>query len=593
VSDTAQPPTPAADREPLRSEVRDGMRIDWDAPIVMDDDIILRADVFRPDDDGEYPVILSHGPYAKGLAFQEGYADQWKIMVREHPDVEAGSSNLYQSWEVADPEKWVPDGYACARVDSRGAGRSPGILDPLSAREARDMYDCIEWAGTQPWSNGKVGLAGISYYAINQWQVAGMQPPHLAAMCPWEGAADMYRDMSHHGGIFCTFFPNWYDKQLMDLGVQHGVGDRGPRSRVTGLTISGPETLSEDELADNREQFGQNLAEHSFDDEYHRGRSPDWSKVTAPLLSACNWGGQGLHSRGNFEGYLGAGSEQKWLEVHGLEHWTHFYTDYGVGLQKRFFGHFLKGEDTGWEDQPPVLLQVRHVDGSFTERGEQEWPLARTDWTRLHLDPDGWALRDESPREERTASYHGFGDGVRFSTPPVEAETEITGPVAAKLFVSSSTEDADLFCVLGVYGPDDEEVVFQGALDPHTPVAQGWLRVSHRKLDPERTLPYRPYHTHDAEELLTPGEVYEVDVEIWPTCVVVPAGYRVALTIRGRDYEYAGEPARLGSFKNAMTGCGPFLHEDPRDRPRERFGGTVTIHAGGDRDSHVLLPIVP
>ena len=215
-----------------RSETRDGMRIDWDVPITMDDGLVLRADVFRPVKDGQYPVILTYGPYAKGLAFQDGYPSAWERMAREHPDVTAGSSNLYQQWEVVDPEKWVPHDYACVRVDSRGAGCSPGKVDPFSPRETKDFYDCIEWAGVQPWSNGKIGLNGISYYGSNQWHVATLQPPHLAAMCIWEGCADWYRDMTHHGGILCTFWENWYDMQVKT--VQYGAGERGKRSRVHG-----------------------------------------------------------------------------------------------------------------------------------------------------------------------------------------------------------------------------------------------------------------------------------------------------------------------------------------------------------------------
>ena len=202
------------------------MCIEWDVPIEMDDGLVLQADVFRPITAGRYPVILSYGPYAKGLAFQDGYPSAWQRMVAEHPDVAYGSSNKYQSWEVVDPEKWVPDGYVCVRVDSRGAGRSPGRIDPFSPRETKDFYNCIEWAGVQPWSNGKVGLNGISYYGINQWHVASLQPPHLAAMCIWEGAADWYRDMTHHGGILCTFWANWYDMQVKT--VQYGLGERGP-----------------------------------------------------------------------------------------------------------------------------------------------------------------------------------------------------------------------------------------------------------------------------------------------------------------------------------------------------------------------------
>jgi len=176
----------------------------------------------------------------------------------------------------------------------------------------------------------------------------------------------------------------------------------------------------------------------------------------------------------------------------------------------------------------------------------------------------------------------------------LEQETEITGPTAVKLFVSSSTSDADIFVVLRVFSPDGKEVVFQGAIDPHTPVSQGWLRASHRKLDHELSTTYRPYHTHDRKQLLSPGEIVELDVEMWPTSIVVPAGYRIGLTVRGKDYEYQGPSGgRLSNFKNELKGCGPFLHDDPRDRPREIFAGKTTLHNGPDCASYLLLPIVP
>jgi uncharacterized protein len=573
------------------SELRDGMRVDWDVPIAMDDGVVLRADVFRPPAEGRYPVILSYGPYAKGLAFQEGYSSAWNIMAAKHPDVTAGSSNKYQNWEVVDPEKWVRDGYACVRVDSRGAGRSPGVIDHFSPRETRDFYLAIEWAGVQPWSNGKVGLNGISYYAINQWHVAALQPPHLAAICIWEGAADWYRDMTYHGGILCTFFANWYDMQVRT--VQHGLGERGPKSRVTGELVCGPETLSEAVLERNRSALADDVRAHPLDDAYHQARSPDWSKITVPLFSAANWGGQGLHPRGNFEGFVRAASAQKWLEAHGLEHWTHFYTDYGVGLQKRFFGHFLRGEDTGWQKEPRVRLQVRHPGERFVERQESEWPLARTLWTRFYLDPAGPSLGPKPPAAVAALGFDAMGDGITFSTPPLAEAVEITGPSAVTLVVSSSTSDADLFAVLRVFAPDGTEVVFQGALDPHTPIGQGWLRASHRKLDPELSTPYRPYHRHDAVEPLTPGEPVALEIEIWPTSLVVPAGYRIALTLRGRDYEHPGPGARLSNMKNEFRGCGPFLHDDPRNRPSAIFSGRTTLHLAPDRPAYLLLPIIP
>ena len=575
-----------------RHEVRDGMRIDWQVPVRMDDGIVLRCDVYRPDSEGEYPVVLSYGPYAKGLSFQEGYAPQWDKMVREHPDILAGSTNKYQSWELVDPEKWVPFGYACVRFDSRGTGWSPGFVDVWSAREARDLAACIEWSAAQPWSSGKVGVDGISYYAINQWHVAGLQPEHLTAMIPWEGAADFYRDITHHGGILSEFPGNWYRRQVES--VQYGLGSRAPRNPNTGEPVAGPETLSDAELAKQRMDLGEEVRRRELDGEWYRNRSADWGRIRVPFLSAANWGGQGLHPRGNFEAFTQAASEHKWLEVHGLEHWTHFYTDYGVELQRRFFDHFLKGDDNGWDRTPRVQLNIRRPGEDFARRDENEWPLARTAWTTLYLDADTEKLAGDVPSGGSSVSYRAMGDGLMFNLPTVSEETEITGPLAAKLFVSSSTADADLFLVVRVFDPDGDEVTFQGALDPNTPVAQGWLRASHRRLDVDRSLPYRPYHLHDRREMLNPGEIYELDIEIWPTCIVVPPGYRVALNVRGKDYEYQGELTEFAkTFYYANRGVGPFTHQDPQDRPPELFDGTVTVYTGPDHPSSLLVPIIP
>ena len=572
-------------------ELRDGMQIDWDYSIKMDDGLALRADIFRPEADGQYPVILTYGPYAKGLSFQEGYPSAWNRMVEQHPDVTAGSSNKYQAWELPDPEKWVPDGYICLRVDSRGCGASPGFVDPFSARETKDFYDCIEWAGTQPWSNGKVGLNGISYYGINQWHVASLQPPHLAAMCIWEGAADWYRDMTHHGGILSTFWDNWYDMQVKT--VQYGLGNNGPKSAVTGQNSCGELTMTEKELEAQRCAFGDEIQAHPLDDDYHRERSPIWDKVVTPFLSAGNWGGQGLHPRGNFEGYIRAASKEKWLEVHGIEHWTEFYTDYGVRLQKRFFDFFLKGDQESWNTQAKVQLQVRHPD-RFEVRAEEEWPIPRTQWTKYYIDLATRGLSENIPDAAHQVSFETMGEGLTFRSPPLDKAMEITGPSALKLGLSSSTADADVFVILQVFTPGGDEVVFQGAIDPHTPIGQGWLRASHRKLDKKLSEPYRPYHTHDEIQPLTPGEKVELDVEIWPTSIVVPKGYSFAICIRGKDYEYVGASGgRLSNFKNELKGCGPFLHDDPRDRPADTFNGTSTLHSDPDNPAFVLLPIIP
>lgn len=574
-----------------KSEVRDGMRIDWDVPIAMDDGIVLRADVFRPIADGHYPVIMSYGPYGKGVAFQEGYKTAWDIMCRENPDAVSGTSNLYANWEVVDPEKWVPDGYVCLRVDSRGAGRSPGYLCHNNDREQKDYHDCIEWAAQQPWSSGKVGLNGISYYAANEWRAAAMQPPHLAAICVWEGWHDNYRDGNRHGGILCTFRKNWQDMQVKT--VQHGVGENGRKSPITGEWACGPDTLTSQQLIDNRENMAQQLLDRELDGPYYRERSADLTRVKVPLLSAGNWGGHGLHLRGNLEGYVGAASTQKWLEMHGGSHWAPFYTDYGVLMQKKFFDFFLKGADNGWDKEPRIRLQIRHPGEKFVERHETEWPLARTQWTHFYLNPNGMLLSNTPVNAESAVTYDATGDGVTFSTPPMTQDTEITGPSALKIFLSSATVDADVFAVLRVFDPQGTEVVFQGALDPHSPISLGWLRASHRKIDGARSLPYRPFHVHNEKEPLEPGKVVELDVEIWPTCIVVPKGYTLALTLRGKDYEWDGPSATLSNMKHPMRGCGPFVHDDADDRPPSIFGGKVTLHFGAGQLSSLLLPVIP
>lgn len=573
-------------REPL-VDVRDGIRIEWDLGIETDDGLVLAADVFRPDDDEPHPILLSAGPYAKGLPFQVGYAHQWGRLVGEHGDELGGSSNKYQSWEHPDPEMWVPHGYALVRVDTRGTGCTPGEIDFFSPRETRDLYQAVEWAGRQPWSNGKVGLLGISYLATNQWQVAELAPPHLAAICPWEGASDYFREYTHSGGIVSEFMPAWMPFQIET--VQYG-NQEAPVNPNNGRRVTGDETVDEAERRRLAIDLGTTFDAHRLDDEYYRDRSANLERITVPLLSSANWGGMALHSRGNIEGYLRSGSAQKWLEIHGYEHWTEFYTDYGRDLQRRFFDHFLKGADNGWDQLPAVQLKVRHVEG-FSVRQEHEWPLARTEWTKYYLDPGERTLATSPQKAPADASFEARSAGLTFVTDAFDRETEITGPVVLKLFVSSSTTEADIFATIHLYDPTGREVLFSSAFEPHAPLTQGWLRLSQRATDPDRSLPWRPWHRHDVEQPLTPGAVYEADVEVWPTCIVVPAGYRIGLTVQGQDYDHGRE--RSPAYDREQFGSGPYWHEHPGDRDRPEFSGTTTLVCDDERQPYLVLPVVP
>ncbi|EXJ71690.1 uncharacterized protein A1O5_05498 [Cladophialophora psammophila CBS 110553] len=570
------------------------MIIERDVPISMDDGLVLRADVFRPDS-GAHPVIMTLGPYGKGVPYRVGFKPQWDWLISTYPDVLPGSSREYMNWETVDPEIWVPWGYICIRVDSRGAGRSPGYLDVFSPREIKDYYEAIEWAGTQPWSNGKVGLSGISYYAITQWLVASLQPPHLTAMIPWEGAADCYRDIARHGGIQSNaFFEAWYPRQV--VSVQHG-NPKAVLDPWMNEIASGPESdlLSDEELKNNRCDPVQDVLARPLDSQWYRSRSADWSKVTVPFLSAASWAGFGLHPRGNFEAFTQAASKQKWLECHPGRHEEWFYLNEPMAMQKRFFDHFLKGVDNGWDREAPVLLHLRRpFTDKFELRKEPSWPLPNTKWTRIYLEANQSSsplLAWEKPSKSSSLSYMAMEESLTFTSPPLEHDTEITGPLAAKLFASSSTEDMDLFVTFQAFSPENREVDFQGTVDPHTPLAQGWLRASHRKLDTSKSLPYRPYHSHDEVLPLDPGRVYELDVEIWPTNILLPKGYRLALQISGKDFERPLPPDKPNEAW-ISRGSGPFLHTLPADRPNEVFGGWTTIFTGAESPSFLMLPII-
>ena len=456
----------------------------------------------------------------------------------------------------------MPRDYAVVRVDQRGSGSSPGFLDCFSETQNEDYYDVIEWAAAAPWSSGKIGLLGVSYYAMSQWQVASLRPPHLAAIVPWEGAADIYRDFFRQGGILNNgFIDMWWPN--FPLKTQHGAEKAG-------------RTLSDEERAANRVDLRSSGREHHLDDEYYRRALRDLSTIEVPLLSVANWGGFILHLRGNVEGFVGAGSRHKWLRVHVGNHFEPFHTLESRHVQARFLDYWLKGADNGLLTDPPMRLAIRDGSG-FSWRDEQEWPLAWTRWTRLYLDATGRTLAEEAPGAGAEVSYEAPDGGISFSTAPLSEDTEITGPLALRLWVSSTAPDMDLFVTLRNVGPDGEDVWGIGSGGEPVAVAKGWLRASHRKLDEEKSLPYRPYHTHDREELLRPGQVVPVDVEIWPTSMVFEAGHRLVLDVDAHD----------------GIGSGRGLHDDPGDRSPGRFGGQNTLHTGGDRASFLLAPIIP
>ena len=581
-----------------------GIVYEKNSSIATRDGSYVMANVFRPETDQPVPALLCASVYGKDLHTQDIFPEIWEDILRQLPQLADRSTLSLHTHETNDPEVWVPYGYACVRLDVPGTGKSPGKIDPLSPAEADAIYDTIEWIAEQSWCNGKVGMTGISYFAMVQWRVAGERPPHLAAIVPWEGMSDYYREFSRHGGIASTFLPAWLPTVVK---LQHG-NNEVHTDLDDGAPIGGPVALSEQQRRANRIDPSHELRTRELDSPWWRERSADLERITVPMLSAANWGGNALHLRGNVEAFTWAASTDKWLEVHGGNHRDAYYLPEGEQLHKDFFDHFLKGEDNGWDKRARVQLKIRHEGERFVARDENEWPLARTAWTKFHLQPDA-TLGAAPPTAEAELSYQGLGEGLRFAAEPFAQETEVTGPLAAKLHVSSSTDDLDLFLTVRALRPDGSEVTFHGSSDQAVPLAQGWLRASHRKLDPRRSEPWRPWHSHDELQKLAPGEVYEVDVEIWPTCFVFPAGYRLELIVAGVDFVrpalehedvYAGLGQRLSEDAgdgndrtNIFRGSGAFLHNDIVDRPAEVFGGTNMLHVGPARESYLLVPVIP
>lgn len=556
------------------------MTIEWDVPIEMPNGAVVRADVFRPAEAGRYPVIMTHGVYGKGLPI-ERFRHNMVTNLQAHPmlntvrgadladitdpdaldDVALGD---YRVWEVVDPSIWVPAGYVCVRIDSRGSGTSAGRLDPMSPGEIDDYVECIEWAGTQPWSNGRVGLCGKSYYAMTQWLVAARRPEHLAAICVWHGLSDWYRDATRHGGIMYQFWETFWYPQLV-LPVQHGAGaGTNPHS---GLPITGEVSLDADTLAANRADIVQQIRDHPVVDDYHRQRTPDLGRIEVPLLAAADWSDHDLHLRGTIRGFRTVASTNTWLEIHAG---GQFDDPESVELQMRFFDYHLKDSIGNWDTQPRVQLAIRQADGSASRFDSTDWPVPGTTWTPWYADFSAKSLGANPPANETSDTYDAAGEGVALLGPAAGDDTTLLGPVAARIFLSSSTTDADLFLTVDAVDPDGHLVELRDHRTGLTPVSIGWQRASQRAIDPARSEPGQPFHTHDNPESLRPGEIVQVDIELCPTSLHLPAGHRLRLTVRGHG-----------------TG-----HDDLFDRPPAVFHNSVTLYGGTEFPSHLLVPTI-
>jgi predicted acyl esterase len=496
----------------------------------------VAVDVFRPDAPGGFATIVTMSPYGKDIPWQSRF-----------PLYEQTDQGPDAVWETPFPDWWVARGYAVIRADTPGTGKSPGSADLLGPQEVDGYVDTIEWAAAQPWSNGRVGALGISWLAMLQWHAAARRPPHLRAVVPWEGSSDVYREFARHGGILSSAFVDfWWKLQIAPQLV-------------------GGEDAGHSVLLDQ-------MREREFIDDWYLERTPDLSKIDVPVLMSGNWGSLVLHQRGVLEAFNEVGSSCAQLIVTSGTHIGPFYEEWAKERQKRFLDRWLKGEPNGAETDPPVRLAIRDRN-TYTWRDENEWPIARTVWTPWRLDARTLQLGDGEEYQESSVPLAG-GDSVEFHYKAL-SDLELTGPLSLRLWISSTSEDADLFVRVHL-DADGERIYGIGPQGAPIPMGMGWLRASHREIDPKRSLPYRPYHVHRRRLPLRPGVPEALDIEIWPTSIVLRRGDTLTVEISDNDDQ-----------------MGVLAHNDFHDRGDRRLSGDVTIHTGGPYDSHLLAPVVP
>ncbi|MDA8250616.1 MAG: CocE/NonD family hydrolase [Rhodospirillales bacterium] len=533
-----------------RLGMENGMLVERDVAVPLRDGARIYINIHRPErPDGKVPALVAWSAYGKHHPFM------YEVFFR-NGDVRREWCSDLATFEGPDPSYWVPRGYAVIQVDPRGTWHSEGDATYWGHDEGRDGHDLIEWLGVQDWCNGKVGMSGVSYLAIIQWQVAATRPPHLAAINPWEGLSDMYREFACHGGIPESFFaPIWHK------------------------TVS---------YAMNRvEDVPAMMKEHPLFDDYWASKVADFAKIDVPAYVVASWADQGLHTRGTLEGFRRIASQHKWLDIHGRKKWENYYQPESVERQRAFFDHFLKGIDTDVLAWPKVRLEVRERYYVGASRDETAWPLARTRATPLYLDARNGALSTAPIAAASRVAYDVSGDETscpaayrreRAQFDHVFAEdTELTGYMKLRLWVEAvGADDMDLFVAVQKFDRDGQYVPFAAfsALEDG-PVALGWLRASHRELDAAQSTPQQPRLLHRRLLKLQQGVPVPVEIEIWPSGTRFAAGETLRLVVQGSDiYRY-----------------GPWIMTARHAKTLN--AGQHVIHAGGEYDSHLLVPVIP
>jgi len=584
--------TAAAARNELRRNIRGILKM-TDVRIPVRDGSFVYADIFRPADDGTHPTIMNLGEYGKSFNHGSIGSDE-DAEAKEQAEDRFFSGNpdslQYENHETVNTSVWVPNGYVVIRIDARGVGNTPGVQAPLGRQEAEDYYDAIEWAAAQPWSNGKVGLWGMSYYAMSQHNVASLQPPHLAAMIAQGTDSDSYNEYLYGGGLFSEGFWNWWLKILT-----HGnsVGERRMVDWM-GSALANP--------FNDPEVYGPNAVTFM---------TPEVDKITTPVWIVGPQSGVVLHQLGSTETYVRSTAARA-RKFDFVDAWfPRSYAPSTVAEHTRFFDYWLKGIENGIMDEPAIRVQVRTGNAAVYTLHEREWPIARTEYVKYYLDAQqsDWVgdehgrrmfrLVPAAPVQEHSATWDAFLDlgqpipapvgrvggtprwstGVSFISDPLTEDVTLVGYMKAGLWVSSSSTDLDVHLSLRVIDEEDREIRYEAIvlpMDPNFihPVGVGTLKVSHRKLDASRSTHYLPVQAHTRADYapLASGQIVEIEVALSPSTALIRKGNRLQFDIQPSSP--AGIPHR--AYDESY-----------------HAGATNTVYTGPEHISYVQLPLLP
>jgi predicted acyl esterase len=518
---------------------------DEDVPVRMRDGVTLRLNLFRPaGTEGLLPVLLSAHPYGKDSVPKQkrgkwSLNPQFRIMNQPTPLRISDQT----SWEAPDPVWWAQQGYAVINLDTRGGGHSEGRGDLLSDQEADDISEVIAWAAEQPWSNGRVGMLGVSYLAMSQYKVAALNPPALKAICPWEGFTDAYRDFFTPGGV-----------------VENGF------AQVWLFLTKRVARLKTDFAAERRQ--------HPLRDSWWEAVTPELPKIQVPILECTSFSDDNLHSVGSMRAFQKVSSTERHAYAHRGPKWATFYGEEARQHQLAFFDKHLRQEDVA--ALPVMRLEVRdRLDHIVEVRDEQAWPIARTDWRQLHLAASG-ALSDTEPTTSGSVTFDLKRNTAAFEY-RFEEDTELSGPMTLRLQVTTKgAADPRLFVGVEKWS-HGSPVPFEGSYGyGRDRVAQGRLRLALRELDPVLSMPHQPEHTFRTLQPIRDGEEVEVLIPLSSSATLFHTGESLRLMVAGRYLQP----------RNPLFGHFP-THYQPST------SGKATITWTPEHHSTLEIPVIP